>query len=297
MIGQLHKFTIGNAEIHRIEELTAHLPLAMFNAADEVIARNAHWLFPHWASLDQTWEMVVQSWIVIVDGRVVVVDPCVGNGRALPEFPLFHMLETPFIERFAASGIRPEDVDCVFCTHLHSDHCGWNTVLRDGRFVPTFPNARYIMARREFERWDSRQPGYRSVAANDGVFEASVLPVLEAGLIDLIPDDHRISPSLTVEPAPGHTAGHSTLHLASAGREAWFTGDTFHHPLELLHPELDAGTCEDFAQTLATRRRLIDRFIASGALIIPAHFAVPHVGYLREENGVRAFEPWASPHG
>ena len=285
--------TVGDARIHRIEELTARFPMAMFNAGTELIQRHAHWLSPKWMDAEGTWKMVVQSWIVIVDGRVIVIDPCVGNGRSLPGFALFHMLDTPFIERFAATGIRPEEVDGVVCTHLHSDHCGWNTVLRDGRYVPTFPKARYYMAQREFDRWDSRRPDHRRVAANDGVFENSVLPVVEAGLAELVPDRYRISPGLEIEPAPGHTLGHVALHLASAGREAWFTGDMFHHPLELLHPELDSLTCEDFGQTLASRERLIARAIERGALIIPAHFAAPHAGYLHDTDGVRTFEPLA----
>jgi glyoxylase-like metal-dependent hydrolase (beta-lactamase superfamily II) len=285
----LDSFTVGDARVHRIEEIRTRLPFAMFNAGTELMTRHAHWLVPDWVDRDNTWEMVVQSWILIVDGQVVVVDPCVGNGRRLPEFPIFDMLDTPFIERFAASGIRPEHVDAVFCTHLHSDHCGWNTLLRDGRFVPTFPKARYYMAQREFDRWDPRRPDHRPVPANEGVFERSVLPVVEAGQAQIIPDNYRISASLEVTAAAGHTLGHTALHLSSAGREAWFTGDVFHHPIELLHPELDAHTCEDFSLTLVTRNKLIAACIDRDAMIIPAHFAAPHVGYLREQNGVRTF--------
>src|ERR1700760_498058 len=128
---------------------------------------------------------------------------------------MFDMLDTPFIERFAASGIRPEEVDFVFCTHLHSDHCGWNTQLRGGRYVPTFPNARYIMLQREFDRWDSRVTSYDHANVrnriNAAVFENSVLPVFAAGLADLVGDTHRISPSLEIEPAHGHTLGHACL--------------------------------------------------------------------------------------
>ena len=282
---------VGEAEIHRVEELATRFPLAMFGASDELVEREAHWLLPQWADADGLWEMVVQSFIVVADGRVIVVDPCVGNGRSLPRFALFDRLDTPFIERFESTGIRPDEVDGVFCTHLHSDHCGWNTTLRDGRFVPTFPKARYFMPEREVERWDPRRTGHRAVAANAGVFEASVLPVLEAGLAELIGDGAAISPSLTARTAAGHTAGHTALQLRSAGAEAWFTGDAFHHPLELLHPELDAGTCEDFAATLATRRRLLDHAVATGALIVPAHFAAPHAGYLRRgTEGKLSFE-------
>ena len=287
----MHLATVGNAEIRRVEELSTRMPLAMFGADQAIIERHWDWLFPLWSDDAYTWEMVVQSFVVVADDRVTVVDPCVGNGRPLPEFPLFDMLNTPFIERFEASGIKPEQVDAVVCTHLHSDHCGWNTRLRDGNYVPTFPNARYYMGKRETERWDFRRPDYRHVPANAGVFERSVLPVIEAGLAELIPGDHRISPSLRVEDTPGHTLGHTALQLTSQGQHAWFTGDTFHHPLELLYPELDAETCEDYAATVVTRKRLIERFVETGALIVPAHFAAPHAGHLREENGLRRFDP------
>jgi glyoxylase-like metal-dependent hydrolase (beta-lactamase superfamily II) len=288
----MDRFTVGEAQIHRVEELAAPLPFAMFG--EGMLEANADWLVPLWASVDGLWDMIVQSWIVEVDGRVVVIDPCVGNGRSLPHFPLFDHLETPFLERFTATGIRPEDVTHVFCTHLHSDHCGWNTTLRNGRFVPTFPKARYLLARRELDRWNPGLPGYNPVPANEGIFAASVQPVLEAGLADVVGEYHRISPSLQTEPAYGHTLGHSVVHLDSSGAEAWFTGDVFHHPIELIHPEIDANTCEDFQQTLATRNRLVGAFVATGALIIPAHFAAPHVGRLRDVGGKRVFQPFTA---
>ncbi|MGE0283209.1 MAG: MBL fold metallo-hydrolase [Rhizobiaceae bacterium] len=287
----MHLTTVGNARIRRVEELSTRFPLAMFGADEGMIERHRDWLFPLWADEAHTWEMVVQSFIVEVDDRIVVVDPCVGNGRPLPDFPLFHMLETPYIERFAATGLRPQDVDAVVCTHLHSDHCGWNTHLRDGRYVPTFPRARYYLGRRETERWDFRRPDYVHQPLNAHVFENSVLPVIEAGLAELVSGNSRVSPSLEIEDTPGHTLGHTALHLTSAGSEAWFTGDTFHHPLELIHPELDVEAGEDGPALAATRKRLADMFVASGALIIPAHFTAPHAGYLREKDGIRRFEP------
>src|SRR5690606_37640045 len=137
-------------------------------------------------------------------------------------------------------------------------------------------------------------PGYSHVPENAGIFENSVLPILEAGLAEVIGDSHAISPSLRAELAHGHTAGHMALHLCSAGRHGWFTGDAFHHPIELLHPELDQHSCEDYPKTVAARDRLIETFLVHGALIIPARFAAPHAGYLREDKGVRRFEPLAS---
>lgn len=292
--GPCDHFHVGAADIRRVEELSMKMPMAMFSLSDEQRARHAHWLLPDWVDADDNWDMVVQSWLVVHAGRVILIDPCIGNGRPLPGFPPFDMLDAPFIERFAATGVKPEDVDIVICTHLHSDHCGWNTMLRDGRYVPTFPNARYFMTQAEVDRWDPRRPGHRAVEANDGIFERSVLPVLEAGLADLIPADHAIMPGLAAHPAHGHTLGHIALNLMSDGEEAWFTGDCFHHPIELLEPEIDAGTCEDFAQTVVSRKRLIEAFVTSGALIVPAHFAAPHVGYLREDSGKRQFEPFGT---
>lgn len=287
----MDQFRVGDAQITRVEEMRTPMPISMFNPGQDLLDAHAHWLKPQWLDDDGHWDMVVQSFIVMVDDRVVVVDPCVGNGRSLPAFPIFDNLDTPFIERFAATGVRPEDVDVVFCTHLHSDHCGWNTMLRDGKYVPTFPNARYYMSRKEVERWDPQRPGHVHVPENAGIFENSVLPILEAGLAEVIYRHQRITPSLEAQLANGHTMGHTALHLCSASKHAWFTGDAFHHPLEFLETGLDAGTCEDLALTIRTREELVLTAIRQGALIIPAHFTAPHAGYVREHDGVRTFEP------
>lgn len=296
----MDRLTVGQAQIHRVEERTFKLPLSMLQFDEAMIERHWDWMFPRFADADRNWDMVVQSWIAVVGGKVVVVDPCVGNGRSFPDFPLFDQLQTPFIERFAATGVRPQDVDYVFCTHLHSDHCGWNTRLAGGRYVPTFPNARYLMVRREFDRWDIRRADYDPAELhnrlNAGVFENSVLPVVEAGLADLVGDTHRIAEGLTIEPAWGHTLGHSCLHLASGGAQALFTGDVFHHPIELLHPQIDAKTCERYPATVETRTRLIERCIATGALLVPGHFAAPHAGFVRRRDGAVVFEPVAPPN-
>ncbi|TAK98037.1 MAG: MBL fold metallo-hydrolase, partial [Rhodospirillaceae bacterium] len=135
--------TVGDAEIRRVEEMRISSPMAAITQDEAFVAANRHWLVPRFLGPDGHWDFIFQSWILFVDGKVCVIDPCNGNGRP-HMYPMFNMLETPYIERFAASGVKPEDVDYVFCTHLHHDHSGWNTVLRDGRFVPTFPNARYM---------------------------------------------------------------------------------------------------------------------------------------------------------
>jgi glyoxylase-like metal-dependent hydrolase (beta-lactamase superfamily II) len=281
---------VGQAEIRRVEEMTIISSMAMLANDQALIEANKHWLMPLFMSPDGKREFVFQSWIMLVDGNVFVIDPCTGNGRP-HMYPFFNMLNTPYIERFAATGIKPADVDYVFCTHLHHDHCGWSTQLRDGRFVPTFPNARYIYVRREYERWDTRRADHKVVDYNVGVFEQSVLPIMEAGLGDLVDDRHRISTSVEIEPAYGHTMGHSILHLASQEREAFFTGDVFHHPLQIPYPELHLPGCDNLAMAIETRRRVAEMCVGRDALIIPAHFARPHAGYARRKQATITFEP------
>ena len=224
--GATRVLRIGAAEIRRVEEMTIVSSMATLTKDRALIEANWHWLVPSFLRPDGSRDFVFQSWILLVDGRVVVIDPCTGNGRP-HRYPLFDRLATPYIERFSATGIRPNQVDFVFCTHMHHDHCGWNTQLRDGQYVPTFPNARYLFVRREYERWDTQMPGHRPVDYNMGVFDRSVRPVLEAGLAELVGDQHRVTASLQIEPAYGHTAGHSVLHLVSQAQEALFTGDVF----------------------------------------------------------------------
>lgn len=283
---------IGNADLWEVEEIAYKKPLSEMTADEELIASLPQWMFPTYIDADMQVDVIHRSWILIADGRVIVVDPCNGNGRNFPDFLPAHMLDTPYIERFAATGIRPEDVDYVFCTHLHMDHCGWNTVLRDGKYVPTFPNAEYVMVRREVDRWDPRLPGHVPVPQNAGTFENSILPVIEAGLARIVGDRHTICPGLDVHPSYGHTAGHSSLHLTSGAKKAQFVGDVFHHPLELLHPDLEDYTYEDFGQLLHTRRGIIETCLREDALIIPAHFSCPFGGHLRESADGLLFEPY-----
>ena len=280
---------VGKAEIRRVEEMSIRSQLAAICPDEAFIAAHRHWLEPRFLNPDGTWNFIFQSWIMLVDDKIFVIDPCTGNGR--PHiYPMFDHLDTPYIERFGATGINPEDVDYVFCTHLHHDHCGWSTRLRDGRFVPTFPNASYVYVKREYERWDTRRPNHRVVDYNVGVFERSVLPVMEAGLAKLVGGDHRLSSSVAIEPAYGHTEGHSILHLNSERQEAYFTGDAFHHPIQIVDPAIHLMGCDNLELAIETRRRLVELCAERNALIIPAHFSDPHAGWIRKRKGEVIFE-------
>jgi glyoxylase-like metal-dependent hydrolase (beta-lactamase superfamily II) len=279
--------TIGDSAIRRIEELRIPNSIAHFTEDEALLAVHRHWLAPHFLDENDRFDLVFQSWIFEADGRVVLVDPCNGNGK--PHLvPFFDRLDVPYIERIAEAGYRPGDIDLVVCTHLHHDHCGWNTMLRDGKWVPTFPNARYVFQRAEYDRWGSDRDRHPPFAYNDGVFERSVQPVVEAGLADLVDGGARLSEGLAVELAAGHTAGHQMLHLASAGRRALFTGDCFHHPIQLVDPAIPFGDAEDQEQVAAMRRKLAAIAADEDCLLIPAHLPAPHaVRAWREDGAIR----------
>lgn len=276
--------TIGKVALHRVEELRIPNSIAHFTEDQALLAANRHWLAPHFLDANDCFDLVFQSWIFEADGRVVLVDPCTGNGRPHP-VPFFDDLDIPFIERMGETGFRPEDIDYVVCTHLHHDHCGWNTQLRDGAWVPTFPNARYIIRRKEYDRWGPDRARHPSFAYGEGVFERSVLPVVEAGLADLVSGSHRLAPGLVVTPAPGHTLGHQMLHLTSADRHAFFTGDCFHHPIQLVEPSIPFGDAEDLAQTIAIRLVLVELSADLDALLIAAHLPAPYAVQARRDGG------------
>ena len=164
-------------------------------------------------------------------------------------------------------------------------------MLRDGRWVPTFPNARYIFVEREYERWHPNHAHrFPHVPYNDGVYERSIAPIVQAGLADLVLDTHSLTPSLRVGPGRGHTDGHAMLHLSSGDEEAVFSGDAFHHPLQLIDHSIKFGDGDDFEAVVETRRRLVRASLKRDTLIIPAHLPFPHAGRVRETDQGMSFE-------
>lgn len=284
---------VGNIAVRRVcESETLRMPLSSLGPVEALIERHRSWLYPRFArSEDDSFSLNFQTWILDLDGFVVVIDPCNGNGRDRPEMPHFHRLNTPFLERFAEAGYALDRVDAVFCTHLHCDHCGWNTRLRDGRWVPTFPNARYYFIEDEVRRWDPTQPGYREVYYNINVFEDSVQPVIDAGLATLVPSDHQIAPGVVIQPAHGHSDGHCVLRVDHDRTRLWFTGDAFHHPLQVIDPRLTLGGDDDLARAIATRERLRETIAAEDSYFMPAHFQAPHAGKIAVEAGEFRFVP------
>jgi len=215
---------------------------------------------------------------VVNTGRhTILIDSCLGNEKERPMRPQFHRLRTPFLADLAAAGIAPEAVDFVMCTHLHWDHVGWNTRLENGRWVPTFPNARYVMARREFEHWQAvQQRGEES--PHRLAFEDSVLPVVRTGQAMLVDDDYAFEDGMWFESAPGHTPGNVVIHARSRDEHAVFLGDVIHHQFQLMQPDWSTLACSDHALSRATRKRLIEEYAERGTRLLPAHFPAPTAG-------------------
>ena len=258
---------------------------------DEDIARNAGWLAPRFLNpADNTVDIHIQSWLLRTKHHTILVDSCVGNHKER-HFPPFNMRNSPYLENLKAAGASPEDIDFVFCTHLHSDHVGWNTRLENGRWVPTFPNARYLFSRGDYEGLDPRRrpPGHED-DANEAFYD-SVLPVVEAGQADIVAGAHVITDGLTIAPAPGHSPGHNMLRVESGDASGLFIGDAMHHPIQIAAPECNSFACMDPVAARNTRRAILEECCDCNRLLAPGHFAAPHVGRVSRAAGGYTFNP------
>jgi glyoxylase-like metal-dependent hydrolase (beta-lactamase superfamily II) len=271
---------LGAAHITRIEDnlgpaLEARVMFPAFR--DEIWEAERHWLAPTYFTADGVrLRTSIHSWLVRTGRHTVLIDSCIGNGKDRPHSPHFHRRDVPWLERLRAAGAAPEQIDFVMCTHLHADHVGWNTRLHNGRWAPTFPNARYLFGRTEFERWDTRRAAHRASPFNQNVFDDSILPVAEAGQMVLVEDGHTVDDTFIVESAPGHTAGHARIRLRAGGPEAMFCGDVMHHPVQVLYPDLCSSFDDDQATALASRMKLLTDCADRDIVVLPTHFAEPH---------------------
>ncbi len=223
----------------------------------------------------------VQGFLLKTPNHVIIVDSCVGNDKtaALPEW--HQRSDNRFMAALTAAGIGPDDVDYVLCTHLHTDHVGWNTKLEDGRWVPTFPNARYIMPAADDELFRSR---------NNDTFRESVLPVIEAGQAELVTPGHMLGDHITLVPTPGHTPGHVSVLIRHNGAEAVITGDALHSTVQCWRPEWEFKYDEDPETAVTSRKQLLGEAAEAGRKVIGSHFTLPSVGRVRVEGDAFRWE-------
>lgn len=268
---------LGAISVHAVPEVTvSYDPNFLFHALPPDFVRSQTANLPGWSFENggERINLTFQSLLVRHAGRVILVDACNGNHKDR-RLPRWHQRDFPYLEALADAGVAPEEVDTVLCTHLHADHVGWNTRLEDGNWVPTFPNARYLTSKEELAYWKSSaadNPSSEHEAWND-----SVLPIIDAGLLDAVDSDETLSSdstaTLALQPAAGHTPGHVHLSMRSHGLEAICCADTLHHPLQVSHPHFSL-TDHDHLQALETRRNLIAHCADSGAIVVPSHFAM-----------------------
>lgn len=236
--------------------------------------------------------MSYHCFVVRQGGRTILVDTCCGNGKTRPTRPEFSLLDTDFMGRLASAGVTPEQVNFVMCTHLHWDHVGWNTRLLDGRWVPTFPNAKYIVSRTEFDYWDAAYArGMDSVHCLS--FEDSVLPIKKAKQVVVVEDDHRFDDGLSFEPCHGHSPGHVVVNVDSQGAAGALVGDVIHHPVQLRFPTMSTKADTDRDQARQTRTALLEKLAGSGRLMLPAHFTDPTVGRIGTAAAGFRYDPVA----
>ncbi len=273
----MNQWHIGDVKITRIIEMevTGGSRFILPDATRDACLPMA-WMQPHFMDAEGNLIMSIHALIVDTGTRKIVVDTCIGNDKER-SIPNWSHLQTTFLDDIAAAGYARESIDTVMCTHLHVDHVGWNTMLVDGEWVPTFPNARYLVAEKEWSYWDSvdDESEYGPILAD------SVRPVIAAGLMDFVALEHEICEGIRLEPTPGHTPGHVSVHITSKGEEALITGDCVHHPCQMAHTDWCSSADYDQDQGRRTREALLENYVDRDVLIIGTHFATPTAGHIK----------------
>ena len=277
---------IGDVSISQIVEITSPTPLAMLfpDATPERLAPLDGWLRPHFLDAAGNMILSIHAFAIRSKGTRIIVDTCLGNDKPRP-IPDWSNLQTSFLKDLEAAGFPAASVDRVVCTHLHFDHIGWNTVLRDGRWVPTFPSARYLLGEQEWAHWNTHDDPYAPQAKHD-----SILPVFEAGLVDLVATNHAVTDEVSLIPTPGHTPGHVSVLIRSRGEEAVITGDMVHHPFQFARPDWKDSADVDGELAHRTRVAFCKRFGDRPVLVLGTHFAAPTAGRIVRDGDSYRFE-------
>ncbi len=275
-------FKVGELTVHRVIEQEGPLfnPLDFFpTLTRELLDENRNWLEPTFVDKASGELMLcIQSYIVQTPHHNILIDSCVGNLKERPTYPFWHRINPDHYQRnFAAIGLTMNDIDYVMCTHLHVDHVGWNTRLENGRWVPAFPNAKYVFAERELAFWTQQE---REEPGRVPWITDSVLPIVEARRHELVSSQHELSDVVKLIPTPGHTIDHFAVHIGKPGADAVISGDMIHSPIQARYPELRMRADYNPEQGIETRRNLFARLCDTSTLLCPAHFPSPSKGRL-----------------
>lgn len=278
------KWKIGDTTITQLLELSDDsgavpvLPVATPEKLAEI-----PWLSPHFVSPTGNLILNIQMLIIETPTRKMVVDTCIGNDKNI-NMEGWANMQLPFLDDLKKMGHDPDSIDTVICTHLHVDHVGWNTRKVNGKWKPTFPNARYVMVGKEYEFWrDMEEDPFGDV------FGESVAPIFDAGLADLVEPDHKVGDGVYFESTPGHTPGHVSVHIDSQGEKAIISGDMMHHPCQIARPEWVTPFDADNDAAMATRKAFLERYADQPVLVLGTHFANPVAGHIVRDGDTYRF--------
>jgi glyoxylase-like metal-dependent hydrolase (beta-lactamase superfamily II) len=275
-------FAVGDLTVHRVIESEAPLfdPLTFFpTLSKETLEENRSWLQPNFVD-PATGQLVlcIQSYIVRTAHHTILIDSCVGNHKERANYPFWNQMTSDRYERNLASvGLSFADIDFVMCTHMHVDHVGWNTRLENGRWVPTFPKARYVFADKELAFWTEKE---RNDPGKQPWIVDSVLPIVEANRHEIVRSDHQLNDMVQLLPTPGHTIDHYSVRIGKPGADAVIGGDMIHSPLQARYPELCMRADYDRAQGGVSRRTLFSQISDTSTLLCTGHFPSPSIGRL-----------------
>jgi glyoxylase-like metal-dependent hydrolase (beta-lactamase superfamily II) len=287
------RIKLGNITIHRVVEQQAAVFFDAFEffptLTKEIWEENRGWLQPKYIDAAGKVVLCVQSYLVETPHHNILIDSCVGNHKPRPARPMWNMLDSDTYEKsLAATGIGMADIDYVMCTHLHADHVGWNTRLENGRWVPTFPKAKYLFADRELEFWTAKQK--EDAAAHPWVTD-SVLPIVQANRAEVVKSNHALNDHVRLFPTPGHTIDHFSVQIGKTGQDAVIAGDMLHSPLQARYPGMGMRVDYDSKQAGITRRNVFARLCDTPTLLCTAHFPSPSTGRIaRWGDGFKVVE-------
>jgi glyoxylase-like metal-dependent hydrolase (beta-lactamase superfamily II) len=279
---------IGDIRVTRIEEqMGPGFPAKDFfpEFEAEIFAAEQHWLAPNYYQPESGRVIAsIHSWLVRTGKHTVLIDSCSGNHKSRPGMARFDMLDTKYLDRLREAGVQPEEIDFVMCTHLHVDHVGWNTQRENGKWVPTFPNAKYVMSRTDHDHWEAMAKKPDTEAYQVNTYNDSVLPIVEAKKAEFVSGEHGMCGCFKLKPSPGHSPGHMRVDLESRGKRAIFAGDALHNPVQVPLWKWNSRFCEDRDLARASRNTLLGDCAEQGALLMPAHFAPPHAAYVKAKG-------------
>lgn len=279
-------WTIGEVKITRVLETEVSMPFTQLfpEASETAIEGHRHWLSPHFINDGYNFNLAIQALLVESCGLRILIDTCIGE-HDVPGFPV-DSSGTGFLEKLAAEGFDRHSVDIVMCTHLHFDHVGWNTIRDGERWLPTFPNARYLFAEKEWQFWSQC-----SHSDYTETYEQSIKPVVDAGQVDFVAMNHAITDEVFLRATPGHTIGHVSVCIESGDQRAMITGDMSHHPIQWAEIDWPMSADYNSAQAVDTRRQILDENTDTNVLIIGTHYPFPCAGHLISSGGLRRFRP------